>query len=1019
MIDGRESNGSFVAVGSPGIGRGGRGNQLSMYRLLLLATATLLSVAALAQSTISGTVTDDAGEPLIGATIIIPGTSVGTVTDFDGNFSLEVPPTADELEISYTGYSRKLVPLTGGGIVEVALEEDAIGLDDVVVVGYAPTRRKDLVGSVATIEGDLAGREAGATVQSSLRQAAGVIVQQTSGAPGSGFNVRVRGATSITASNEPLYVVDGVPIVNESFARTGVGGQESNSLADLNPNDIESIEVLKDASTTAIYGSRAANGVVLITTKRGQSGQARINFGASYGVNSAIRTIDIVDGPGYVDYIEERYGTRNIAALDPGLDTTVSSNWQDLIFDNNPIQNYNINVSGGTQAARYYGSLNYDDNQGVLNGTRFRRYNARLNLDNQIADRLSSSIQFGYNVSDNKIIQNDNNIFGAVSAAILLPPAVPVRREDGRYGSAFGLENPVAATEVYDNNLRTNRLNATGMLSYLPLDWLTLQARLGADILDLRETVFEPSLLQSSPAGVINEASTRNNRLLTEGIVRVNESFGQTQMVLTAAASFQNNTLNRTFYSKTNLPDNTPSGDAAATPTDVLGDETSDVLQSYIFSANFNIARNLLLTGSFRADGSSRFINNQWGYFPGVAAGYDFSEYVPGFSQFKLRASYGQTGNNNVNDFESRQLFRGTAGYLNSPGVAPVQIGNADLRWETTATFDLGLDFALLDNKIGGSVGFYNKNTEDLLLNRVLPTTSGFLSVLENIGRMRNTGVEASVTIVGVDNTDWTWRTSLFGAYNDNEVLELFQDQPQDFGFANRLDVGQPIGSFFGFVTDGIFQNEAEVEAGPTPPGLNVQPGDYRFVDLNGDGDITADDRTFLGSALPDFTGGIDNFVRWRNLELQAFFQFNFGNEVYNNNLAFAEGLNSVFAPTVRSFEGAWREEGDGDEFPRIGGGVASTNNRRDSDRFVEDGDFVRLKSAKLSYNIDPEILGRVGGESLQVYVSGTNLITWTNYSWFDPEVNTFGTDNAAAAGTDFLTQPQFRTVQVGLNLGF
>ena len=992
-----------------------------MQKLVLTFLLSCALVAgALAQSReITGTITDVNGEPLIGATVLLTGTSIGTVTDIDGTFSLSVPPEANEITVSYTGFATRVVQLSGGGIEEIVLEEDQIGLNEVVVLGYAPSRRKDVVGSVSSIPGELAAREAGATVQSALRQAAGVVVQQTSGAPGAGFNIRVRGATSITASNEPLYVVDGVPIVNESFARTDIGGQNSNSLADINPNDIESIEVLKDASTTAIYGSRAANGVVLITTKRGSSGKAQINFNASYGINSPIKLIDVVDGPTYVDYIEERYGTRDLSLLDPGLDTTASNNWQELIFDNRPIQNYNIGVSGGDQKTKYYASLNYDDNQGILIGTRFQRYNARLNLDNQINDKLIGSIQFGYNTSVNKLIQNDNNIFGAVSSSILLPPAVPIRTEDGRYGSALGLENPVAAINEYDNRLRTNRFIGTTSLSYLPFEWLTLMGRLGIDALDLRETVFEPSLLQSSPAGSINEASTRNTRVISEAIATVTESFGSTQMVVTGVASFQNNTLNRLFYSKINLPDNTPSGNAAATPVDVLGDESTDILASYILSANFNVANDLFISGSFRADGSSRFVNERWGYFPGIAVGYDFSRFVPGFTQFKLRTSYGQTGNNNIDDFESRRLFSGSNRYLNAPGVAPLQIGNPDLRWETTTTFDVGLDMAFLDNKVAASLGFYNKNTDDLLLNRPLPTTSGFLSVLQNIGSMRNTGVEASVTLVGVDNPDWTWRTNFIAAYNENEVLSLFEDQPFDAGFANRVAVGQPLGSFYGYVTDGIFQNEAEIEAAPQFPGLDVQPGDYRFKDLNGDGILSPEDRTFIGQALPLFTGGIDNLLRWKDLELSAFFQFNLGNEVYNNNLSFAEGLNSVFAPTVRAYEGAWREEGDGDDYPRIGGGVASTNNRRVSDRFVEDGSFVRLKSAKLSYRLRPEWLSTAKVRSLNLYVSGTNLITWTNYSWFDPEVNAFGTESNASLGTDFLTQPQFRTVQFGVNLGF
>jgi TonB-linked SusC/RagA family outer membrane protein len=995
-----------------------------MKRLLLVLgfTACIVSLAfAQDTRTVSGTILDTDGLPLIGATVTVPSTSIGTATDIDGNFSLAIPFSATQLQIDYTGYLRKTIDVTTepNSSISIVLAEDVIGLEEAVVIGYAPVRRKDLVGSVSSIDGELAAREAGATVQSALRQAAGVSVQQTNGAPGAAFNIRVRGATSITASNEPLYVVDGVPVVNQSFAQTGIGGQESNSLADLNPNDIESIEVLKDASTTAIYGSRAANGVVLITTKRGAAGATKINFNSSYGFNEATNTIDIVDGPGYVDFIEERFGTRNVGALDPALDSTVSNNWQDLIFETNPIQNYNLSFSGGDVKTKFFSSLNYDDNQGYLRGTRFRRYNARLNLDHTLSSKLTTSLQLGYNNSQNDLRQNDNNIFGAVSSSILLPPVVSIRNDDGSFGSAFGLENPVAAVDIYSNELKTNRFIGNSSLSYLPTQWLTLTTRLQVDALDLRETVFEPSLLQSSPNGIINEGATRNMRVVNEYLASFNHSVGKAQIAGTVGAIFQNNTFTRTYFTKTDLPNNTPSADAAASPTDVFGDESSDRLTSYIASLNFNLGNNFFATASFRADGSSRFVNDRFGYFPGVAVGYDFSKFVPGFDQFKLRSSIGQTGNNNIGDFQSRALFSGARRFLNTPGTSPLQIGNADLRWETTTTFDVGLDFALLEDKISGSIGVYNKRTEDLLLGRPLPTTSGFTTVLENIGAMRNRGFEASLNFVGAQTKDWQWVTTVIAAYNDNEVLELFDNQPFDSGFATRTAEGEPLGSFFGFVTDGIFQNEQEVEDGPVPAGLAVAPGDFRFRDLNDDGIINDQDRTFIGQALPDWTGGIDNRVSYRGLELQAFVQFNLGNDVYNNNLAFAEGLNSVFAPTARSFAGAWREEGDGDDFPRIGGGVASTNNRRDSDRFVEDGSFVRIKSARLSYDVPSEPLNSVGIRSVRVYVSATNLVTFTDYSWFDPEVNTFGTDSNTALGTDFLTLPQARTVQFGLNLGF
>ena len=460
----------------------------------------------------------------------------------------------------------------------------------------------------------------------------------------------------------------------------------------------------------------------------------------------------------------------------------------------------------------------------------------------------------------------------------------------------------------------------------------------------------------------------------------------------------------------------------------MAGDQFGSTLNSYIATVNLNNG-GFYATASMRADGSSRFVNDKWGYFPGVAAGFDFahSDQVGPFEQFKLRASYGQTGNNNIGDFATRPLFAGGASYLTTPGISQSQLGNPDLRWETTTQFNVGLDLALLENRIGAVLDFYVKNTDDLILNRPIPTSSGFGSVIANVGSMRNTGVELALTFVNVQQADFTWTTQLSGAYNKNEVTALFNDQPQDFGFATRLAVGQPVGSFFGLVTDGIYQNQAQIDAdnalntdpdNPRDYIVRAQPGDYRFVDQNGDGIINDDDRTFIGKALPDFTGGIDNKLTYKGFDLNFFFQFSLGNEVFNNNLAFAEGLNSVFAPTQRAFDGAWRAEGDGNDFPRIAGGQSAINNRQDSDRYVEDGSFVRLKTATLAYALPESVVEQIGFDQMRIFARGTNLITWSDYSWFDPEVNTFG-DSNVALGTDFLTLPISRTVEFGINLGF
>lgn len=1006
-----------------------------LFWALLFTGATALQ----AQVVVTGTVTDDEGVPLIGASVLVVNTTTGTVTDLDGAFTLNVNSDAEAIQVSYTGFTTQVVPLTGAATYEIELGSDGIGLDEVVVVGYSPVRRKDLVGAVSSISTEDVNAEAGATVQSALRQAAGVVVQQSNGAPGAGYNIRVRGVTSVNASNEPLFVVDGVPIQAGSFAQAGVGGQGTNALADINPADIESMEVLKDASTTAIYGSRAANGVVLITTKSGRSGKTRIGYNASYGYNEVIKKVDVVDGATYNEYIKERYGRSTNAAF--GLDSTVSSSWQDLIFDRNPLTSHQLSISGGDVKTKFYGSLGFDDNQGALNGTRFKRYSGRLNLDHTASDKLALNMNLGYTNSNNKRIQGDNNIYGAVSAAILLPPVVPVRNEDGSYGSFAGLENPVAATEVYENRALTNRVIGNASATFFPIEAIALKAKLGVDNVNFRENIFEPSSLQSTTQGQIVESSNVRTRIINEYTATYNGNFGATSLNSTIGAIYQRDDIRRNFFETNDLPsDNFPSADAAATPATVAGDKFGSTLNSYIATVNINNG-GLYATASFRADGSSRFVNDKWGYFPGVAVGYDLAhdQMVGPFEQLKLRASYGQTGNNNIGDFATRPLFAGGASYLTTPGISQSQLGNPDLVWETTTQFNVGLDLALLENRIGAAFDFYVKNTDDLILNRPIPSSSGFSSVIANVGSMRNTGLEASLTFVNVLKDDFSWTTTLTGAYNKNEVTALYNDQPQDFGFATRLAVGQPVGSFFGLVTDGIYQNQAEIDADNalnTDPAVDrdyipgARPGDFRFVDqitVDTDGDgvpdaadgiINDDDRTFIGKALPDFTGGVNNKLTYMGLELDFFFQFSLGAEVYNNNLAFAEGLNSVFAPTVRAYEGAWRQEGDGDDFPRITGGASADNNRQDSDRFIEDGSFVRLKTATLAYGLPESLTEQIGFDQMRLFVRGTNLITWSNYSWFDPEVNTFGDANVAL-GTDFLTLPISRTVEFGINLGF
>ncbi|MCB0628299.1 MAG: TonB-dependent receptor [Saprospiraceae bacterium] len=1007
-----------------------------MKRLSLVLMLVFTGIGALlAQRTITGQVSDENGEGLIGATVLVKGTTVGTVTDIDGNYTVQVPADANTLVFSYTGFVSQEIELGAANTLDVTMTTDVIGLEDVVVVGYSTQRKKDITGSVSSVSGDDIGTEAGVGLQTALRgRAAGVQVFQASGTPGAAINVRVRGSTSINASNQPLFVIDGVPLIQGNFQQVGVGGQTLNALADLNPNDIESIEVLKDASTAAIYGNRAANGVVLITTKKGSAGRTKLNFDASYGTSEPIRLVELMSAEQYMEQMNVLFGDPNALAGGMGGNT----DWYGEVFRNAPVQNYNLSASGGDAKTRFYAGLTYGDEQGIVKNTRFQRYSGRLNLDHVASDKLTLGVTMGYNYSKNRRVRNDNNIFGAVSVATLWPATVPVYNDNGSFASAFGWDNPLATVTLYDNLVTTNRLTSTFFARYELLEGLTFQAKVGVDALDMREDVHQPSALQSSNNGTVQLGQTRDNRWLTEFTLNFNKYFGKSSLTALVGAGYQEDQVRQDFSQVDDFPTDDFRGlTAGATPTSITGSFTGDRLDSYFANVNYAFDDKYILTATFRADGSTRFINDKWGYFPGASVAWRLSSEPflsgSGIDDLKLRVGWGITGNNSVGNFAARQLIGGGNNYADLPGIAPTQLGNPDLSWETTSQLNIGLDFAILKSRLSGSIDVYDKNTTDLLLNRPIPTTSGFTSVTENIGEVSNKGVELSLTILPVVNpgNGFNWELTGNVSFNKNEIVKLYQGTPIDVGFATRLAEGHPIGAFFGHVTDGIFQNQAEVEAHATQPG--AAPGDFRYLDISGgpgpdgilgtaddlppDGVINDNDRTFIGQGLPDWVGGLTNIFSFKGLELNTFFQFTLGNDIYNNNLEFSEGMHSVFNTTKRAWEGRWQQEGDDEDFPRA---VANdpNNNRRNSTRNVENGSFLRLKTASLSYTFPKSFLDGVNMQSLRVYVSGTNLITVTDYSWFDPEVSTFGESNTAP-GTDFLTMPQGRTISFGINVGF
>jgi TonB-dependent starch-binding outer membrane protein SusC len=1022
-----------------------------MKRLFLAMMLFLGAIGTIAaQRTITGKVVDQKDEPLIGATILAEGTAIGTVTDINGDFSLNVAAGQEALIVSYTGYSTQRVVLTASNNYLVVMEA-GVALEDVVVIGYGTATRQELTGSVSRVGADAISRLPVTGLDQALQgQAAGVQVTTSSGTPGSSVTVRVRGTSSISSSSEPLYVIDGVPINVGSYSQIGFGNQTTNALADLNPADIESMEILKDAAAAAIYGSRASNGVVLITTKRGKQQKTQISLNTYYGGQTVWREIEPLSGPEFVDLVQE--GVRNrfgetivpgqlgLRGLDGDPNSYPSTNWFDEIFRTGAISQTDLSFAGGNERTKFYVSGSYFLQDGTIKGSSFDRYSFRFNLDNIVSDRFKIGTSNSFSRSLSTRINNDNNIFGVLSTALLLGTHIPTFNEDGTYGRDpnASIENPIAAYREPTNDVFNNRILSSVYGEYTLLPGLNFRTTVSADYISFREFRFSPTTTNAGAGtgGTGIEAMSAELNLTNENYFTYRKSFGDLGFDALLGASFQNSSFESFFGQGENFPGNTiQTLNAASVKRDVTSSRSEWGLNSYYSRFNFNWQQKYLLSASIRTDGSSRFgENNRWGVFPAVSAAWRISQ--EGFlrdnsviSELKLRASWGLRGNFEIGNFASRALISPGANYLQRAGLAPTQLGNPNLTWEQREDIDLGLELGLFNDRVLLQVDAYRGTTQELLLNRPLVGSSGFTGITENIGSIENRGIDIQLTTSNIDKRNFQWNTSFNLSFFDNKILTL-AGTPFASGFASWVEEGEALGSFRGFRVVRILQSQEEIdelnnmakEMTGNPNAVYqstlTRPGDIMFADLNGDGRITADDQEILGNANPRFFGGITNNINAYGFDLSFFFQFSVGNMVYNNTRAFSEGMNSIFgqAATVRD---RWTPDNPTTDtnFPRAVFGDPN-NNRRVSDRFLEDASYLRLKNLTLGYRLPSSVVNKVGLSSLRVYVSGQNLLTFTNYSGFDPEVSTFATTNTAP-GTDFLTFPQARTMIVGLNVGF
>jgi len=957
--------------------------------VLFLWFGTMASL--IAQRTISGTITDDKKEPLIGASVLVKGTSTGTISDVSGAFSFSIPANGTTLVISYTGYASKEIAIGASNNYNVMLEQEAIDLSDIVIVGYGTQSKKELTGSVSKITSETISRLPVTGVDQALQgQAPGVQVTSASGTPGASVSIRVRGPSSISAGNQPLYVVDGIPINTGNYSQIGVGGQQTNALADLNPADIESIDVLKDAAAASIYGSRASNGVVIITTKRGKQQKTQISLNTYRGTQEVWKTIDPLTGPEYVALLQEgvkaRYGATVIPSqlglrnLDADPSTYPTTNWFNEIFQSAAISQTDLNVSGGTDRTKFFVSGSVFDQGGVVKGSSFDRYSFRMNLDNLVTDKFKIGVSTGFSRSHNTRIQNDNNIYGVLSTALLLGSHIPVLNADGTYGrdANASIENPVANAVEPTYDVYSNRLlsNIFGELTIL--EGLTFRSSFSADYLNLRDDRFTPaSHIQAAGVNGRGEQGYSSDlNLVNENYFSYRKAFGKLNFDGLVGNSVQISQFESLYGVGENYPGKTIRElNAASVKKDVTSSKSAWGLNSYFSRLNMNWAGKYFISGSVRADGSSRFgANNRWGVFPSASAAWRLSEesFFPKskiLSEVKLKASWGRRGNQDIANFASRALIAPGANYLQRAGLAPTQLGNPNLTWEEREDFDLGLEIALFESKLELTVDAYQGTTNQLLLNRPLVGASGFTGIQENIGSIRNKGIDIGLTTTNIETKNILWTTNFNISFFDNEILKL---------------------------------------AGT--------PGDIQFKDINNDGVITSDDQEILGDANPNYYGGVTNTIQAYGFDLSFFFQYSMGNFVFNNTRAFSEGMNGVFgqANTVKN---RWTPQNTSATMPRAVFGDPN-NNRRVSDRFVEDASYVRLKNVTFGYTFPTKLLEKIKMRSARIYVTGQNLLTFTNYSGFDPEVSTFGETNTAP-GTDFLTFPQSRSLLVGLNIGF
>lgn len=1017
----------------------------------ILLLFSIASVDALAQSrTLTGTVTDGADEPIIGANVVVSGTTIGTVTDIDGKYSLVVPEDAKQLIISFIGFQSITFPIEASNVIDATLKA-GVDLTEVLVVGYGTQQKRDITGSVANLSiEDLETVPVTSIEQGLQGRIAGVDILQNSGTPGSAINVRIRGGTSILGDNQPLYIVDGVPITtgNPSGLDDILSGQEIDATADINASEIESITVLKDAASAALYGSRAANGVVIINTKRGQQGKTKFSFNAYRGFQQDMNRLEFLSGPEHLrisDIALEPYGGvvadflgRSAVESYGGVfdeesgtwdySNVVTTDWQEEVLRTAAISNYEVSAKGGSENTRFYTGFSMFDQEGIVIGSSYKRFNGRFNLDHQASKDLSLSLSLGLSRSENERIVSDNTVYSPFANSIALPTFVPAYDENGDFGPTLGAyDNPLAIAE-YDQQLSVqHRILGNIAATYQIAPSLSFTTRWSADVLFLKEDFFWNPLVGQAVGtqGEANTATALLTKYVNENTLNFNTTIGDNQKFdALLGFSWEDNHTERSSLQATGFPNvEFTTINAATNYTDGFSSYTDFGIVSYFSRFNYSINDKYRASFSLRLDGSSRFgENNRYALFPAGSLGWTVSDepFLANsntISNVNLRLSYGLTGNQSIGNFASRGLYAAGRNYAGSAGTAPQQLGNPDLTWEETAQFNAGLDLAFFKGRVALTADYYVKTTTELLLPRPISGTTGFTQIQQNVGEIENKGIEFLLTTYNITNggDGFNWNTSFNMGYNKPVVKALNNDEPLFYGLggdSNAFIVGEVPAALYGYESTGIFQSEEEVAN--SPQAGSAVPGDLIFTDVDGDGAITGNDKKVIGSPWPNVFGGITNTFSFKGFELSAFFSYSFGNDLY--------WLQSIYATDFGPFDAQlakvanyWTPENPNTDIPRP---FAFGSQTRQGSHMVFDASYIRLKNMTLAYNFSSNLTQKLGLEKIRLYAQGQNLMTSTDYPGLDPEANSGGADGTNR-GYDFYAYPQARTITFGVNLGF